>query len=120
MTIDQITGQIEKLAHYPTKWARHADLIVHIIGLTFALFGGGVALGLAVSHGMVGKVAAVVIYAQMPGADASGVDALRRQRPAPRIVLGGPGWIASTVPSSARLVGSLGEALDEVLLAVHV
>ncbi len=63
MTIDQITGQIEKLAHYPTKWARHADLIVHIIGLTFALFGGGVALGLAVSHGMLGKVAAVITYA---------------------------------------------------------
>jgi hypothetical protein len=62
----------------------------------------------------------VVIYAQMPGADASGVELLRRQRPAPRIVLGGPGWVASTVPASARVVGSLGEALDEVLLAVHV
>jgi DNA-binding transcriptional MerR regulator len=63
---------------------------------------------------------AVVVYAQMPGADASGVEHLRRQRPAPRIVLGGPGWVASTVPASARVVGSLGEALDEVLLAVHV
>jgi DNA-binding transcriptional MerR regulator len=63
---------------------------------------------------------AVVIYAQMPGADASSVEHLRRQRPAPRIVLGGPGWVPSTVPSSARLVSSLGEALDEVLLAVHV
>jgi hypothetical protein len=63
---------------------------------------------------------AVVIFAQMPGADASSVEHLRRQRPAPRIVLGGPGWVPSTVPSSARLVTSLGEALDEVLLAVHV
>lgn len=51
------------LPHYPTRWARHADLIVHIVGLTFALFGGGVALGLAVSHGLIGKVAAVVVYA---------------------------------------------------------
>ena len=49
--------------HYPTRWARHADLIVHIVALTFALFGGGVALGLAVSHGLLGKVAAITIYA---------------------------------------------------------
>ena len=47
------------LPHYPTRWARHADLIVHIVGLAFALFGGGVALGLAVSHGLIGKVAKV-------------------------------------------------------------
>jgi hypothetical protein len=63
---------------------------------------------------------AVVVYAQMPGADASSVEQLRRQRPAPRVVLGGPGWVTSTIPSSARVVGSLAEALDEVLLAVHV
>ncbi|WP_085339870.1 PAQR family membrane homeostasis protein TrhA [Aquidulcibacter paucihalophilus] len=51
------------LDHYPSDWARRADLIVHIAGLTLALFGGGLALGLAVSHGMLGKVAAVSIYA---------------------------------------------------------
>jgi hemolysin III len=60
MTIEQLT---EKLAHYPTRWARHADLIVHIVALAFALFGGGVALGLAVSHGLVGRIAAITIYA---------------------------------------------------------
>lgn len=49
--------------HYPTPWARHADMIVHIVGLALALFGGGVALGLAVSHGLLGKVAAVTVYA---------------------------------------------------------
>jgi len=48
--------------HYPTPWARHADLIVHGIGLVFALFGGGVALGLAVSYGLLGMVAAVIVY----------------------------------------------------------
>jgi DNA-binding transcriptional MerR regulator len=63
---------------------------------------------------------AVVVYAQMPGADASSVEQLRRQRPTPRVVLGGPGWVTSTIPSSARVVNSLAEALDEVLLAVHV
>ncbi len=51
------------LDHYPSAWARRADLIVHIAGLTLALFGGGLALGLAVSNGMLGKVAAVSIYA---------------------------------------------------------
>ncbi|MCA1934999.1 MAG: hemolysin III family protein [Asticcacaulis sp.] len=51
------------LPHYPTRWARHADLIVHVTGLAFALFGGGVALGLAVTQGLLGMVAAVIIYA---------------------------------------------------------
>ncbi|AMS29548.1 MAG TPA: hemolysin III [Hyphomonadaceae bacterium] len=51
------------LDHYPSVWARRADLIVHLAGLTLALFGGGLALGLAVSNGMLGKVAAVSIYA---------------------------------------------------------
>lgn len=51
------------LDHYPSVWARRADLIVHIAGLTLALFGGGLALGIAVSNGMLGKVAAVSIYA---------------------------------------------------------
>ncbi|ESQ73673.1 hemolysin III family protein [Asticcacaulis sp. AC402] len=60
MTLEQFT---DKLAHYPTQWARHADLIVHIVGLALALFGGGVALGLAVSHGLMGLVAAVTVYA---------------------------------------------------------
>ncbi|CAN1549122.1 COG1272 Predicted membrane protein, hemolysin III homolog [Caulobacteraceae bacterium] len=54
---------VADLDHYPSVWARRADLIVHIAGLTLALFGGGLALGLAVSNGMLGKVAAVSIYA---------------------------------------------------------
>ncbi len=49
--------------HYPTLGARLADLIVHIVGLALALFGGGVALGLAVSHGLLGQVAAISVYA---------------------------------------------------------
>lgn len=61
---------------------------------------------------------AVVLHAQLADADASAVEDLRRLRPAPRIVLGGPGWRVDTVPSGARLAAGLGEAVDEVLLAV--
>lgn len=53
----------EPSAHYPSLSERYADLIVHIIGLALALFGGGMALGLAVSHGLLGRVAAVSVYA---------------------------------------------------------
>ncbi|MDV6330851.1 PAQR family membrane homeostasis protein TrhA [Asticcacaulis sp. 201] len=49
--------------HYPTASARNADLVIHILAITLALVGGGVAIGLAVSHGVVGRVAAVSIYA---------------------------------------------------------
>ncbi len=56
-----LTG--DKPLHYPTLSERYADMIVHIVGLALALFGGGVALGLAVSHGLFGKVASVTVYA---------------------------------------------------------
>ena len=49
--------------HYPSPAARMADLIVHLTGLTLSLFGGGVLLGLAVSRGNVGVIAAVCVYA---------------------------------------------------------
>lgn len=52
-----------ELDHYPSLWARRADLIVHLAGLGLALFGGGIALGLAVSQGLLGQVAAISIYA---------------------------------------------------------
>ncbi|HEX3920281.1 MAG TPA: hemolysin III family protein [Caulobacteraceae bacterium] len=39
-----------------------ADLVVHIIGLAFALFGGGILLGLAFDMGSPAQVAAVLIY----------------------------------------------------------
>jgi hemolysin III len=51
------------MPHYPTLWARRADLIVHLSGLALALFGGGIALGLAVAQGMIGTVAAISVYA---------------------------------------------------------
>jgi hemolysin III len=48
--------------HYPTPAAKCADLVVHIVALTFALIGGGVLLGLSLWRGTGGEVAAVSIY----------------------------------------------------------
>lgn len=49
--------------HYPTPAERLADLIVHVLGLAFAVIGGGIAVALAVSHGVIGLSTAIAIYA---------------------------------------------------------
>ena len=49
--------------HYPTGGAKCADLVVHVVGLTLALVGGGVLLGLAVQSGSISLTAGVAIYA---------------------------------------------------------
>ena len=48
--------------HYPDSTARLADLVVHILGLTFATLGGFALLGLALFQGALGRAAAVAIY----------------------------------------------------------
>ncbi len=49
--------------HYPTPAARMADLVIHLIGLVTALFGGGVLLGLALGLGRLSQAGAVGVYA---------------------------------------------------------
>jgi hemolysin III len=49
--------------HYPSPGAKCADLVVHITGLVFALFGGGILLGLAVGMGSLSQIAALGVYA---------------------------------------------------------
>lgn len=61
----------------------------------------------------------VVLFARVNGADASETETLRRQRPAPAVILAGPGWLPETVPAFAHTASSLIEAVDEVLRAVH-
>ncbi|GAB6901298.1 MerR family transcriptional regulator [Kineosporia succinea] len=61
----------------------------------------------------------IVLFARMPGADAADSQVLRRQRPAPTVILAGPGWRPDTIPASARTAGSLIEAIDEVLRGLH-
>lgn len=64
--------------------------------------------------------AAVLVYASLPVGDAEQLRALPRMRPAPRLLLGGPGWEGAELPSGvdAVRVGSVGEALRELQAAI--
>jgi methanogenic corrinoid protein MtbC1 len=62
----------------------------------------------------------VFLYARMPVVDTDVLDLLPRQRPAPRVLVGGSGWDGDELPPSVRRVGSLPDAVDEVLGSVHV
>lgn len=48
--------------HYSSQEERLADLVVHIVGLAFAIIGGVVAVSIAVHHGVLGLSAAIAIY----------------------------------------------------------
>ncbi|NLT57139.1 MAG: MerR family transcriptional regulator [Actinomycetales bacterium] len=60
----------------------------------------------------------VFLYARLPVDDVRALEEIPRQRPMPRVVVGGRGWDPDVLPRCARLVGSLGEAVDEVAAAV--
>jgi hypothetical protein len=62
----------------------------------------------------------IVLYARVDGANAGDTETLRRQRPAPTVILAGPGWRAETAPSNARTASSLLGAIEEVLRVVDV
>jgi methanogenic corrinoid protein MtbC1 len=62
--------------------------------------------------------AAVFLYARLPVTDVEVLDLLPRQRPAPRIVLGGPGWARQALPAQVCLADTLGEAVDAVVETV--
>ena len=59
--------------------------------------------------------AAVFVYARLAVTDAEVLDLLPRQRPAPRLVVGGPGWGQRLLPAATRRVSSLGEAVETVI-----
>jgi hypothetical protein len=61
----------------------------------------------------------IMLYARMPGADASDTEAYRRQRPSPTVILAGPGWRPESIPPHARTAMTLDGAVDEILLALH-
>jgi len=49
--------------HYPTSHAKVADLVVHVVGLTLSIIGGGIMLGLAIAKGNGSLITAISIYA---------------------------------------------------------
>lgn len=49
--------------HYPTPGAKCADLVVHVVGLTLALVGGGLLLAFSARLDSIGAQAAVAVYA---------------------------------------------------------
>jgi hemolysin III len=52
----------ESVAHYPDAAAERADLVVHIVGLAFALLGGAILVALAVGLGPWMRAASVLVY----------------------------------------------------------
>jgi len=48
--------------HYPTSAAKIADLIVHVVGLTLAIAGSGLMLGLAIAKGGGALITSISIY----------------------------------------------------------
>jgi hemolysin III len=48
--------------HYPDKAAWRADLVVHVLGLAFAIVGGGVLLGLSFTAGSLTQAVSVAVY----------------------------------------------------------
>ncbi|HEY6797061.1 MAG TPA: hypothetical protein VI248_20505, partial [Kineosporiaceae bacterium] len=63
--------------------------------------------------------AVVFLYARLPVRDGSVLRELPRQRPAPRVLVGGAGWADVALPPTAARVGTLSEALTAVLGAAR-
>jgi MerR family transcriptional regulator, light-induced transcriptional regulator len=61
--------------------------------------------------------AVVLAYAALPVANLDSLDALAKVRPAPRVLVGGPGW-PTALPSTVDRVRSLGEAVDNIVSSV--
>ncbi len=63
--------------------------------------------------------AVVFLWSQVPATgDPAVLPDLSPRRPGARLILGGPGWARDRIPAGARLVGSLPEALTEVVAAL--
>src|SRR5271167_3870308 len=48
--------------HYPSDASMRADLVVHVVGLGFAVIGGAALLALAFALGSPGQTASVLVY----------------------------------------------------------
>jgi hypothetical protein len=64
--------------------------------------------------------ATVFVYAQLPVVDVQVLELLPRQRPAPRLVLGGPGWGHAELPAQVAVAHALGDAVEHVLASIDL
>jgi methanogenic corrinoid protein MtbC1 len=64
--------------------------------------------------------AVVFLFARMPVEDATVLEELPRQRPTPRVIVGGQGWDPCQLPGGVLRVSTLSAAVGEVVSAVHV
>jgi MerR family transcriptional regulator, light-induced transcriptional regulator len=63
--------------------------------------------------------AAVFLWSQVPDTgDPATLPDLRRRRPGARLLLGGPGWPQDGLPEGCRLIGSLPDAVSEVMASL--
>ncbi len=74
----------------------------------------GAALGNAVRRS---GAAVVFLYASMAVTDVDTLNDLARIRPAPRVLIGGPGW-GRSIPASVAFVESLAESVDQVIASL--
>jgi transposase-like protein len=88
-------------------------------GIGCRLLGGGLPPASLLTAVRRTGAALVFLDARLPVGDVSVLADLPRQRPAPRLVLGGPGWDDRWPRGAARLVGSLTEAVEAALSAVR-
>jgi MerR family transcriptional regulator, light-induced transcriptional regulator len=104
----------------------HHTLPLHALAAALAergvgcrLLGGGMPASSLVNAVRRTGPALVFLYAQLPVSDEAVLAELPRQRPAPRLVVGGPGWRDRSQTGSPRRVGSLLEAIEAVVAAVR-
>jgi MerR family transcriptional regulator, light-induced transcriptional regulator len=64
--------------------------------------------------------AVVFLFARLPVGDPRVLDELPRQRPAPRMLVGGCGWDDLPLPASVGRTDSLGHAVEAVLSCLHI
>jgi DNA-binding transcriptional MerR regulator len=64
--------------------------------------------------------ATVFLYARLRVRDVQVLHMLPRQRPAPRLVVGGPGWHRLELPPQVTAADGLGDAIDRVLESIDL
>jgi len=102
----------------------HHTLALHVLAAALAeediscrMFGVGMPADALLSAVRRSGPAVVFLFARLPVLDAAVLEEIPRQRPTPRVIVGGRGWDPDGLPRCARVVTTLGEAVDEIAAA---